>query len=186
MRQVIPPELILRRFLITMNPVKSSHHFNTPPWFLNIVRKLDPRGIGLDPCSNTYSLVQARTAYVESDNGLAQSWRGHGLLFMNPPHSQSPYNIEPWMQKAHEEFVVGTGDPLDQFVGLVPCKTDTQWFHEHVVPMHAICFPQKRIEYWLEGVPTEGGGQFASIVVYHGCQVDYFAALFGPLGLIVT
>jgi hypothetical protein len=35
----------------------SDHDFNTPPWFLDLVRCLDRNGIGLDPCSNEHSMV---------------------------------------------------------------------------------------------------------------------------------
>jgi len=60
--------------------------FNTPPELLEQVRQLDARGIGLDPCSNAYSLVDARTAWDGTgQDGLIPSWRGHGLVFMNPP-----------------------------------------------------------------------------------------------------
>lgn len=57
----------------------SDHNFNTPPEFLALVRQLSPTGrIGLDPCSNATSMVDAVTSYTKETNGLAHSWRGMG------------------------------------------------------------------------------------------------------------
>lgn len=157
---------------------------NTPPWLLEMVRALDPRGIGLDPCSNATSMVKARTAFTVVDNGLVQPWRGHGLVFCNPPHSMSPHNIEPWMEKAHREFHLEVGERDDQLVGLVPGKPDTEWFHAHVVPMRMKCFIRGRIKYWQDGRELPGPGKFPSMLFYQGGKPDLFAAVFGRLGWI--
>lgn len=163
----------------------SSSDFNTPPWLLEMVRELDrERGIGLDPCSNATSMVRARTAFTIVENGLERSWRGHGLVFVNPPHSMSPNHIDPWMEKAHREFVAGEGDRTDQLVGLVPSKMDTDWFHTYVVPMRMKCFLRGRIKYWEDGRETTGPGKFGSMLFYQGGAPDLFAAIFGRLGWI--
>ncbi len=166
--------------------MSTDHDFNTPPWFLSLVHQLDPRGIGLDPCSNAYSMVKARTAYTISDNGLMQSWRGHGLVFVNPPHSMSPMNIEPWMEKAHQEFVMQPHNyhdaTQDSLCMLVPSKTDTAWFHNHATPMAARCFLQGRPKFWHHGEETKGPGKFASMVIYHGPSVGRFMLIFDGYG----
>ena len=169
----------------------SDFDFNTPPWFLDLVRKLSPTGrIGLDPCSNSFSVVSAEEIYRPPDDGLAHSWRGHGLVFVNPPHSMSPNNIEPWMKKAHEEFIgkpLDTFDdtPQDQLVMLVPAKTDTEWFHRHASKFVAHCFLEGRPRFWHQGRETEGPGKFASLVIYHGPNTGIFMGIFGPYGWIV-
>jgi hypothetical protein len=164
----------------------SDHHFNTPPDFLERVRVLDAEnGIGLDPCSNPSSMVAADLTYDAVTNGLDKSWRGHGLVFMNPPHSMSPHNIEPWMEKAHREFNLNTGPLNDQFVGLIPAKPDTAWFHEHVRPFPLKCFLRGRPKFWLNGEPTKGPGKFPSMVIYQGKQRDLFRELFSELGWVV-
>jgi DNA N-6-adenine-methyltransferase (Dam) len=176
----------------------SDHNFNTPPELLAKVRLLDPKcGIGLDPCSNQRSLVDARRVFCgtgsASDDGLAQPWRGHGLVFMNPPHSMSPNNIEPWMLKAHNEF-----RPLnlawgarrfdgyhDQFVGLIPAKTDTAWFHDYVTTFQVRVFLRGRPRFWLNGAPMPGPGKFASMLIYAGKQPELFKSIFGEMGWVV-
>jgi len=173
-----------------------THHFNTPPDLLELIRKLDPKGrIGLDPCSNDYSIVGATTKWEGTYvNGLSQSWRGHGLVFMNPPHSMSPNNIEPWMEKAFDEFPRFSSpgprhpDPrpaTDQFVGLIPAKTDTAWFHDYAVRFPVKCFLRRRPKFWLNGAPMPGSGKFASMLIYAGNQPDKFRDIFSPEGWII-
>jgi hypothetical protein len=165
------------------------HDLNTPPDFLAIVRGLSfDNIIGLDPCSNATSYVDAETEWCEADDGLSKSWRGHGLVFMNPPHSMSPYNIEPWMEKAYNEFIKGspfiTDAREDQFVGLVPAKTDTAWFHAHARHFGK-CFLRGRLKYWQDGHETPGPGKFGSLVLYAGSRGRDFQELFRPLGWVV-
>lgn len=166
----------------------SNSNFCTPPGLLNIVRKLDPRGIGLDPCSNGRSWTGARTEWMGTEfggtDGLIHSWRGHGLVFMNPPHSMSPHNIEPWIEKAWADcgFIETSGD---QFVGLIPAKTDTAWFHDYAAKFPVKCFLRGRPKFWLNGESMPGPGKFASMLIYAGNKPDLFKTLFSPLGWIV-
>lgn len=165
----------------------SDHDFNTPPWFLDLVREMDPEGgkrIGLDPCSNPTSSVDARKAYTEVEDGLEQPWIGHRLVFMNPPHSQSPYNIEPWMERAYDDFItLGIHrNSSDQFLGLVPAKTDTAWFHDYAFPFHK-CFIRGRIKFWQNGVETKGNGKFANLVIYAGIHPGRFRHVFRGIGV---
>ncbi len=159
------------------------HHLNTPPDFLDLVRVLAPKNrIGLDPCSNASSTVDARVSYTEKQNGLLRSWRRFGLVFVNPPHSMSPYNIEPWMEKAWEEFIWEAPDKGDSFVGLVPAKPDTAWFHDHASLFPGKCFLRGRLKYWQNGKETPGPGKFGSLVLYAGPELELFHDVFGPLG----
>lgn len=162
----------------------SSSDFNTPPWLLDIVRRLSPiRTIGLDPCSNATSKVEAVTAYTKRENGLLHPWYGHGLTFMNPPHSMSPNHIDPWMEKACEDFITLSvhRDRRDQFVGLVPSKTGPEWFHEYAVGFDK-CFLKGRIKFWENGAESEGAGKFDSLILYKGFQPMLFRNIFLPYG----
>jgi hypothetical protein len=161
----------------------SDHEFNTPAYLLDLFRKLDPkRGIGLDPCANRWGKVHAHEEYTRLTNGLSHSWRGHGLVFMNPPHSMSPNNIEPWMAYAWEQFIELPAGNGDQFVGLVPAKTDTEWFHAHGRAFIGKCFLRGRLKFELHGKPTPGNGKFASLVLYEGEKLGLFQELMEPLG----
>jgi hypothetical protein len=172
------------------------HDLNTPPEIIDLVRQLAPKkGIGLDPCSNRTSMVGAKHEYGHVFDGggevfidgLSMPWRGYGLVFMNPPHSMSPYNIEPWMEKAIDEFwAVDNLSPVsrrnDQFCGLVPAKVDTGWFHNYVVPHFHMVILEGRLKYWQNGHQTPGPGKFGSMLIYAGMWPEWFKAVFGHLG----
>jgi hypothetical protein len=68
---------------------------------------LDPIGLeyGLDPCAPTsgYYAVRARKVFTIADDGLSQSWRGHGLVFCNPPWSEERRAVVPWLRKFFAE-----------------------------------------------------------------------------------
>lgn len=165
----------------------SDHDFNTPPWILDLVRQMDHRGIGLDPCSNAFSMVRAKTAYTVEDDGLSFPWRGHGLVFINPPHSVSPFNIEPWMEKAWAEFehIDREDQPFDSLIMLHPAKPDTGWFHKVVTKMDARCFLEGRPRYYQNGIQTPGPGKFAVMLSYRGYSVGRFMSLFERYGWVV-
>lgn len=98
---------------------KNSHHC-TPPVVLDRVRLVDE--IGLDPCSNSGSIVGARVSYdlERGEDGLVLPWRGFGLVFKNPPYGDQ---IVPFIQRAMEYGTRGV-----EIVGLVPGRIDTAWF----------------------------------------------------------
>ena len=178
----------------------SDHNFNTPPELLDKIRRLDSEhGIGLDPCSNAMSLTDAGVEWYGRGSsgpfdidGLRQSWREHRLVFMNPPHSMSPHNIEPWITKAWEEFLsphqhqsVSPQQRLfDQFVGLVPAKTDTALFHDYVTQFPVRCFLRGRPKFWLNGAPMPGPGKFSSMLIYAGNRTNLFRDIFSDMGWI--
>ncbi len=166
-----------------MITTKEFHHLNTPPDILDMVRMLSDKGrIRLDPSSNATSMVNAETSFDETSNGLGRSWRKYGLVFVNPPHSMSPYNIEPWMAQAHRDFIAIPINNDDQIVLLVPAKPDTDWFHSHAVPFPGKCFLRGRIKYWENGAETPGPGKFGSMLLYAGNKLGLFRDVFGLLG----
>ena len=55
--------------------------------------------------------------------GLDRSW-GQSV-FVNPPYSQ----IKAWMEKGLAEYRQGK-----TVVFLIPARTDTGWFHDHILP----------------------------------------------------
>lgn len=164
----------------------SDSDFNTPPWFLNLVRQIAP--IGLDPCGNKHSLVAAQTTYTVETDGLAHPWRRHGLVFMNPPHSQSPHNIEPWIQKVQEEFAIPPhyhDTPADSFLGLVPSKTGPAWFQSIAPLCSGRCFMRGRIRFWQAGAETPQTGKFDNLVLYIGPSFGRFCTIFESYGWVV-
>jgi len=63
-----------------------SKHWGTPPKYVNAVKKIFNGVIDLDPCSNEYSIVNAKTEYKLPENdGLKESWN-FPTIYVNPPY----------------------------------------------------------------------------------------------------
>ena len=103
----------------------------------------------LDPCALPENAKCVKYFTPEID-GLQQNWEGH-RVFMNPPYGRQ---IGKWVEKA---ATCGA----DIVVGLLPARTDTRWFHEHIYGKAEIRFVKGRLKF--------GGAQnfapFPSMVV---------------------
>jgi phage N-6-adenine-methyltransferase len=75
----------------------------------------------LDPCA-THENAKCAHYFTKEENGLAQEW--HGTVFMNPPYGRE---ISKWVAKAKQESLKGT-----TVVCLLPARTDTRWWHDHI------------------------------------------------------
>src|SRR5258707_15383538 len=76
----------------------------TPPEILECVYRMG--SIGLDPCGHPKALVKARNIWTgpehqDADALDGRSWRGHGLVFMNPPYGKG---LDHWVTLAREQF----------------------------------------------------------------------------------
>ena len=85
-------------------------------------------GFTLDPCP-----IDDAERIME-DDGLARSWAGH-RVFCNPPYGNG---IGDWLAKARE---------ADVAVFLIPSRTDTAWWHEHVLAADEIRFIRGRLKF---------------------------------------
>src|SRR5262249_35844070 len=85
------------------------------------------------PTSGYYA-VRARKVFTIANNGLAQSWRGHGLVFSNPPWSDARGAVVPWLHKFFAEADAGI------FVYIA--RTSSDWWHQLFLPCsELILFP---------------------------------------------
>jgi site-specific DNA-methyltransferase (adenine-specific) len=71
-------------------------------------------------------------------NGLIQDWDGE-TCWMNPPYGRE---IVKWCKKAADEADNGA-----VVVGLIPARTDTGWWHDHVIRASRIYFLRGRIQF---------------------------------------
>lgn len=76
----------------------------------------------LDVCATTAN-AKCSKFYTKADNGLTKIWSGE-RVFCNPPYGKF---IGEWVRKCRVEADKGT-----LVVGLLPARTDTRWFHEHI------------------------------------------------------
>lgn len=149
-------------------------HCTTPADFLDLVRRV--AAIGLDPCSNAQSVVAAKVEWRgdgPADNGLVLPWRGHGLVYCNPPYGT---HLPAWAKKIASEARAGA--PV---ISLVPARTETRWFRTLTESCTARCFLRRRLRF---GEATSGA-KFPSAVFLHGeALLEEFVSVFGAEGEI--
>jgi phage N-6-adenine-methyltransferase len=75
--------------------------------------------------------------YTKADDGLKQPWTG--ACWANPPYGRS---LAKWFQKAAEAARSGA-----TVVCLVPARTDTRWWHEHVAEAADVRFLKGRLKF---------------------------------------
>lgn len=78
----------------------------------------------LDPCA-TKENAKCKRFYTKADNGLSFSWKGE-RVFCNPPYSKNQIGL--WLEKA----AISCSHYGTLTVFLIPARTDTRWFHNHV------------------------------------------------------
>jgi phage N-6-adenine-methyltransferase len=141
-------------------------HFSSarPDWAtpVSLFSVLDAEfGFTLDPCCVPATAKCARY-FTPSDDGLSQSWAAE-RVFMNPPYGRS---IAAWMQKAHAE-----SRRAHVVVALVPARTDTSWWHEHVIAAGAeVRFLRGRIRFEQGGIPRDAAPFPSAVIVYRSAS----------------
>jgi len=74
-----------------------------------------------DPCA-TIENAKCAQFYTKENDGLSLPW--YGTVFMNPPYGRE---IGKWVARAADEGKKGA-----TVVCLLPARTDTRWYHEHI------------------------------------------------------
>ena len=149
----------------------SAHHgWSTPPDILNRLYGVVGGRFDLDPCSpSRQGPVKARLRYTVEDDGLRLPWRGS--VYVNPPYGRG---LVQWVAKACAEIELKRATTV---IALLPARTDTKWWHEHVAG-HADTFLLKgRLSFGNGSAPAP----FASALAIWGTMQntkDAFARAF--------
>ncbi len=88
----------------------------------------------LDPCA-TKENAKCKKFFTKEQDGLKQNWGGY-RVFMNPPYGKE---IGKWVAKAVTSSTL--------VVMLLPARTDTKWFHEHIYKKCEIHFLKGRLKF---------------------------------------
>lgn len=154
-----------------------NEHWNTPDDVLTPIREhLGP--IVLDPCSNPFSKVRAKTEFFgpPGKDGLAESWQAGGVVYVNPPYGRK---IVHWVDKAVLEGeaskILASGTEI---VMLVPARTDTVWFHKILATANTVLLWKGRLTFL--GAPH--GAPFPSAIAYWGHRPTKFKVAFVDKG----
>lgn len=159
--------------------------WSTPPEILASVRETFGSQIGLDPCSNEHSLVDARVEYrLPEHDGLRDPW-DERTIFVNPPYGSDPSRgtrIAHWFARIADASASGS-----EVIALVPVATNTGHWKEFVYPVaSAICFLYApRLKFYINGRPDPKGAPMSCAVIYYGDRVEAFANAFCTHGAVV-
>jgi site-specific DNA-methyltransferase (adenine-specific) len=107
----------------------------TPQWLFDALHARF--GFTLDVCAAPGNAKLPRY-FSLVDDGLAQSWQGE-RCFCNPPYGKK---IGLWVAKARMEAEGGC-----LVVGLLPARTDTRWWQDHVLPHADLHFVPGRLKF---------------------------------------
>src|SRR5262249_5318022 len=97
--------------------------------------------------------------FTKEQDGLRQRW--YGRVWCNPPYGGA---VGEWLHKAQRSIKTGEAEIV---VCLIPARTDTNWWHDVVIPYAEVRFLRHRVRFLRPGgVEVEGGGApFPSAVV---------------------
>jgi ParB family chromosome partitioning protein len=182
-RQVLVGPVYRRAYLREGDPrvhLNTGHiEWYTPAEYIELARQV-LGGFDLDPASNevAQATVRAQRYYSRDDSSLPHQW--HGRVWMNPPYSRPLINQ--MMEKLCEEYAAGR---VTGAIVLVNSCTEVKWFQECCTVARALCFPNKRIQFYNpEG---KGGGPLqGQTFFYFGDATEVFAAAFKGIGVIVV
>lgn len=128
--------------------------WQTPPAILEKLTKefndKHPTDTVFDPCPKDWN---------GENDGLKIKWPLDGLTFVNPPYS----HMKEWSAKVAEEAQRGVKIAL-----LIPVRTDTRYFHDHLLPnLHCLELIKGRVKFVHPetGLPGKAA-PFPSMIVY--------------------
>jgi site-specific DNA-methyltransferase (adenine-specific) len=153
--------------------------WQTPQWLFDLLDRefqfhVDAAATGENAKASIYygdALNHEWYHQIESPDDNLPSER----FFLNPPYSAG--NIDKFMAKAYEESQKGA-----VVVCLVPCATDTRWWHNYAMKAQEIRFIKGRVRfvgYDKEGKQIKNSPTFSScVVIFRPNCAKYFAG--GP------
>lgn len=163
----------------------SSHHWCTPQKYVDAVKRV-LGDIELDPCSNSFSLVQAKHSYtLPQIDGLQSSW-SYRTIFVNPPYGRDKErktSIWNWLCKCVQAYT----EHQSEVIALIPVATNTKHWKEFVwgkATSIAFLF-DTRLPFIAEGNAKTKGAPMACAMIYWGSHPALFEEVFSFYGAIV-
>jgi transcriptional regulator with XRE-family HTH domain len=149
----------------------SVHHGWETPAELGTVLSEAVGGFDLDPCAGStdkrMARVKARVLLTVNDDGLNAKW--FGTVFCNLPYGRS---LPRWIEKCATEAEGGA-----IVVGLIPCRTDTRYWHDHIAGKADVWMLKGRLKFGDGSCPSP----FPSAIVLWGANSELVARLSAAL-----
>ena len=164
-----------------------SQHWGTPEKYVRAVKDVFGGSIGLDPCSNEFSIVGAAVEYrLPAQDGLKESWDAP-TIFVNPPYGldhERGTAIRHWLQRchlAHDQYG-------SEVLALVPVATNTGHWKKHVFGVAtAVCFLyDTRLRFLVDGTDGGKGAPMSCAMIYWGRNYRRFFEVFRQFGAVLT
>ena len=121
-------------------PGKSKQDYQTPPEFLNAVKKLlEIDDFSIDLAADASNTV-CRKYYDLNYDSLKRSgdWVNKGWNWCNPPYAK----IKPWVSKAWSEALLGAKTAM-----LLPAGVGSNWWADHVHSRAHVIFFRPRLKF---------------------------------------
>lgn len=160
--------------------------WGTPRKYVDAVKKVFDGIIYLDPCSNKYSIVNAKIEYIfPKKDGLKESWN-YPTIYVNPPYGNNNItgtSIRQWLARcmdANERF-------NSEVLALVPVATNTGHWKNYVYgKATSICFLyDTRLKFLEKGKEVGKGAPMSCAVIYWGGYYEKFYDTFIQHGAVI-
>lgn len=160
--------------------------WGTPEKYVNAVRECFGGQIDLDPCSNSYSIVNARVEFrLPKQDGLKERWN-YPTIYVNPPYGidkERGSSIKKWFVKcesANREY-------NSEVLALVPVATNTSHWKNFVFGKAAgVCFLyDTRLKFLVNGEMGGKGAPMSCAMIYWGKHFEKFHAVFHKFGAVI-
>lgn len=155
--------------------------YNTPPKYVSVINEFFGE-VDLDPCSNGYSMIDAKQKFLLPIDGLNQEWN-YEKVFVNPPYGRDKVrktSIYDWIERgvtANEKF----GSEL---LYLIPVATNTKHFKNIIFKKFScICFLEDtRLKFYNNGKEDIKGAPMSCCFCYLGERENHFLSVFEKFG----
>lgn len=167
--------------------IADNKDWGTPKKYVDAVTKFFGGTIDLDPCSNDYSIVNARTEFnLPEHDGLRERWNFR-TIYVNPPYGidrKHGKTIKSWIHKCDEAHrLFGS-----EVIALLPVATNTSHWKEYIYGRATgICFLyDTRLRFLENGRDAGKGAPMSCAMIYWGKDFDRFSSIFMPFGAVVN
>jgi hypothetical protein len=166
--------------------ISQSQEWCTPPKYVEAILEVFGKRVDLDPCSNTYSIVNAKTEFkLPKNDGIEEEW-DFQTIYVNPPYGRAKnakHSIYHWLEKcknAHYDFG-------SEVLALIPVAPNTKHWKDNIFGQAtAVCFlADTRLKFLVNGSIDNKGAPMSCCMVYWGSDLRRFQEVFTEFGAVV-
>lgn len=110
----------------------------------------------IDVCASAWN-SKHQNFWTREEDALRKDWSAH-RCFMNPPYAE----LKTWLKKADEESKKGA-----LVVALIPSRTDTAYWHEHIEGKHEVRFLRGRVRFERQDGERSTAPFPSVVVIFH-------------------